>query len=351
MDSSDDEQATDAKLTQENAQMNQGIADLESKLDVMQKSIDAIKAQSSKPEVYNYGEDVDKPKPLTFKDMKPPAEYAGGRTDFLPWHGGFTTYLACRSESLRKLIDFIVSKKEKRIMDLDDFKDRMKEMNDLRGIAEHIEEYQKQLFRHLMDFTKDELKTTIMTGGVDQVFESYRAAVHKGLCITDGKVLQVEARVLHPRPAKDEKDIRNAMQEWRYDRMWLVDAGKKEVNKNLKPHEKTILIALMPDEGANSMKRYLRENIQTPSGSSSGSRRSRSSTRSRSSRRRSSGSSRSSRSSSRSSSSSSSSSSSKGSGSSRVISLPSHVCNVSARYVLLRSVLSCKTLCLQSKVQ
>ena len=271
VDSSDDEQATDAKLTQENAQMNQRIADLESKLDVMQKSIDAIKAQSSKPEVYNYGEDVDKPKPLTFKDMKPPAEYAGGRKDFLSWHGGFTTYLACRSESWRKLIDFIVSKKEKRIMDLDDFKDRMKEMNDLRGIAEHIEEYQKQLYRHLMDFTKDELKTTIMTGGVDQVFESYRAAVHKGLCITDGKVLQVEARVLHPRPAKDEKDIRNAMQEWRYDRMWLVDAGKKEVNKNLKPHEKTILIALMPDEGANSMKRYLRENIQTPSSSSSSS--------------------------------------------------------------------------------
>ncbi len=59
--------------------MKQRIADLESKLDVMQKSIDAIKAQSSKPEVYNYGEDVDKPKPLTFKDMKPPAEYAGGR--------------------------------------------------------------------------------------------------------------------------------------------------------------------------------------------------------------------------------------------------------------------------------
>ena len=191
--------------------------------------------------------------------MKPPAEYDGNRKDFLSWHESFTSMLSCRSANWKKIIAFIVRLKEKRIKNIEHMKTLMLQEDDLDGVREYLEEYRKQLYRHLMDYTKDDLKVKLMTGGVDETFETYRATVHKGLNVSDDRILQVEARVLHPREAKDEKDIHKAMQEWRYDKRWLLEAGRPDVNKNLDPYAKTILIAMMPDDGPRSMRRYMRE--------------------------------------------------------------------------------------------
>ena len=110
-----------------------------------------------------------------------------------------------------------------------------------------------------MDYTKGELKLAVMAGGTDGVFESYRAAIHKGLNISQDKILEVEARILHPKPAKDEKDIQRAMQDWQYDKRWLIEAGQRESVESLSRHNATILLAMMPADGHNSMHRYLRE--------------------------------------------------------------------------------------------
>ena len=76
-----------------------------------------------------------------------------------------------------------------------------------------------------MDFTKDKARTDVMAGKEQGVFESYRKIMHKGLQISEGRRLDVEAKVLNPRRAKNFKDVFTAIQEWRQDQAWLVEAG------------------------------------------------------------------------------------------------------------------------------
>ena len=69
-----------------------------------------------------------------------------------------------------------------------------------------------------MDFTKDKARTDVMAGKEQGVFEPYRQIMHKGLQISEERRLDVEAKVLNPRRAKNEKDVFTAIQEWRQDR-------------------------------------------------------------------------------------------------------------------------------------
>ena len=92
-------------------------------------------------------------------------------------------------------------------------------------VEEYFETFQKFLYRYLLEYTKDQARVNILAGKEAGVFESYRGILHKGLNISDERRLDVEARVLNPRRAKNEKDILGAVQEWRQDQAWLVEAG------------------------------------------------------------------------------------------------------------------------------
>ena len=159
-------------------------------------------------------------KPLNFKDIKAPEEYGGDVKHFLSWHESFTTMLLCRSHKWKAVIDFIKSKKEVRIKNLDDVKQELQVKEP--QVSMQIEDFSQQLYRHLLDYTKDQVKTDILMHGTDGALENYRRIVHRGLSISEEKALDVEAKAINPRSATSDADIMKALQEWKFDRRWLV---------------------------------------------------------------------------------------------------------------------------------
>ena len=72
-------------------------------------------------------------------------------------------------------------------------------------VEDNFETFKKFLCRYFLDHTKDQARVNILAGKEAGVFESYRGILHKGLNISDERRLDVEARVLNPRRAKNEK--------------------------------------------------------------------------------------------------------------------------------------------------
>ena len=114
-----------------------------------------------------------------------------------------------------------------------------------------------------MDYTKDTQKLEVMAGKEKFVFEAYRNILHKGFNVNDEKRLDIESTVLHPRSAKHEKDILQALQDLRADQELLLEAGfesaYKLLHENFGKLAQTVFIKMMPGEGSNSRQKYLRE--------------------------------------------------------------------------------------------
>ena len=202
-------------------------------------------------------------KPMHPKDIKPPPEYGGARKEFMSWHESFASMLRCKSSKWDKVIEWLKSRREKRILDGQAKAEYEKVTNADEYVLSNFENFQKHLYRYLLDFTKDKARTDVLVNKESGVFESYRAILHKGLNISEERRLDVEARILNPRRAKNEKDILNAVQEWRNDQAWLVEAGYDTTYKILRGDggrmAMTILIKMMPADGNRPMQKHLRE--------------------------------------------------------------------------------------------
>ena len=59
----------------------------------------------------------DELKPMHPKDSKPPPEFSGARKDFMVWHENFTSMLRLRSAKWGKVIEWLRSRREKRLAD------------------------------------------------------------------------------------------------------------------------------------------------------------------------------------------------------------------------------------------
>ena len=58
----------------------------------------------------------DELKPMHHKDIKPPPELSGARKDCMAWHESFASMLRCKTPKWAKVIDWIKSRKETRII-------------------------------------------------------------------------------------------------------------------------------------------------------------------------------------------------------------------------------------------
>ena len=230
-------------------------------------------AQSTRvPETFTLttgtAKDEDELKPLHPKDVKPPPEFGGARKDFLPWHESFTSMLRSRSTKWTKVVGWLTARREKRLQD-DRAKADFVEYQSTREPDEYIEKnfelFSKHLYGYLLDNTKDQARIEVMANKEVGVFETYRSIRHKGINVNDENLLDVEAKVLNPRRAKNEKEIPGAIREWRTNQAWLVEAGSKHTHEMLKIDKgrmaKTILIKMLPSDGRNPVQRYLRENL------------------------------------------------------------------------------------------
>ena len=83
---------------------------------------------------------------------------------------------------------------------------------------------------YLLDYTKGKARTEILSNREHLIFESYRLILHRGLHINDERRLDVEAKVLNPRQAKNDKDVPAALQERRQEQGWLIEAGYHHAN-------------------------------------------------------------------------------------------------------------------------
>ena len=90
------------------------------------------------------------------------------------------------------------------------------------------------ILENLLDYTKDKARSDLLAVKEKGAFESYRAILHKCFNISEERRLDVESRVLNPRRAKGEKDVVAAMQEWRQDQSWLIEAGCDHMFKLLR---------------------------------------------------------------------------------------------------------------------
>ena len=247
--------------------------ELKKRLDEMEKKLQTLMMRSNlpgKPEEHDIStekgdkgdEDKNELKPMHGRDIKTPDRYDGSKKEFLAWHEGFTSMLYCRHSNWKKVVDGIRDRqRDMRFKNADEF---VKAINDP-GVNKQAEEYQKQLYNHLLDALTGQPKSDLVAAGMDGVYETYRRIVHRGLNVTEDTILDVEAKVLQPRKAKNEGDVLKALQEWKYDMRWLQEATKaKDRTSNLKPHFHAILLKLLPEDSAsNSIKRYMREKTGT----------------------------------------------------------------------------------------
>ena len=205
---------------------------------------------------------------MHLKDIKPLPEFSGARKDFVARHASFSSMLRLRSSKWAKIIEWLKSKRERRLIDgraKEDYLAYAQVHGQDKYVEENFETFQKFFYRYLFDCTKDQARVNILAGKEAGVFESYRGILHKGLNISDERRLDVEARVLNPRRAKNEKDILGAVQEWRQDYAWLVEAGYVHSHGFLRLDDgrmaQTILVKMIPSEGWNSMQRHFREHL------------------------------------------------------------------------------------------
>ena len=211
----------------------------------------------------------DELKPMHPKDSKPPPEFSGARKDFMVWHETFTSMLRLRSPKWGQVVEWLRSKREKRLSDGQAKADYIAYAAAHGAEDKYVEEnfglFQRHLYRYLLDYTKEKARLEVLANKEPGVFETYCAILHKGFNINDERRLDIEAKVLNPRKAKTEKDIPAALQEWRADQMWLAEAGYTHSHKLLKDENgrmaATILIKMMPSDGRNSVQRHLRESL------------------------------------------------------------------------------------------
>ena len=171
--------------------------------------------------------------------------------------------MKCKTPKWMQVIEWLKGRKEKRIMDGMAKEEFKKVPGHDAYVLDNLEIFQKHLYKYLLDYTKDKARSDVLAGKEKGVFEAYRAILHKCFNISEERRLDVEARVLNPRRAKSEKDVIAALQKWRQDQFWLVEADFNHMHKILcevsDRTAMTILVKIMPREGKNSLQRHLRE--------------------------------------------------------------------------------------------
>ena len=99
----------------------------------------------------------DELKPMHSKDVKPPPEFSRARKEFMAWHESFSSMLRLRSSKWAKIIDWLKSKCERRLID-----GRAKEddlaYTQVHGqdnyVEDNFETFQKFLYRYLLDYAR-----------------------------------------------------------------------------------------------------------------------------------------------------------------------------------------------------
>ena len=104
-------------------------------------------------------------------------------------------------------------------------------------VSESLQVFHRHLFCYLLDFTKDNARIDILANNGVGAFEDYRTLLHKVLDVNGERALDLGAQVLNPRKAKPEKDVAAALQEYKNDQMWLVEAGYTHTYDLLKQHD------------------------------------------------------------------------------------------------------------------
>ena len=88
------------------------------------------------------------------KDFKLPPEYDGNRNGFLNWHDSFTLMLRTNSIKWGKVVDWLKSRKEKRIVDGAAKAEYEKIVEPDKYILENFDIFQRHMYRYLLDCTK-----------------------------------------------------------------------------------------------------------------------------------------------------------------------------------------------------
>ena len=140
------------------AKLEKDIEHLKGLIKEMKDEIAALKSEPNKNTSTK-----DELRPLYSKDIKQPTEYNGDRQKFLVWHESFTNMLFCRHQKWANLVKVIKGQAEHRIKSENEVKDKLTNVDP--EMAEDVEDYRRQLYRHLMDYTTVNLKVEAMAVG------------------------------------------------------------------------------------------------------------------------------------------------------------------------------------------
>ena len=101
---------------------------------------------------------VDELKPMHPKDTKLPPEFSGARKDFMAWHESFSSMLRLRSSKWAKIIEWLKSKRERRLIDgraKEDYLAYAQVPGQDQYVQENFETFHEFLYRYLLDYTQD----------------------------------------------------------------------------------------------------------------------------------------------------------------------------------------------------
>ena len=113
----------------------------------------------------------DELKPMHPKDTKPPPEFSGARKDFMAWHESFSSKLRLRSSKWAKIIEWLKSKRERRLIDgraKEDYLAYAQVHGQDKYVEENLETFQQFLYRYLLDCAKDKAAYTCWKGAYDR---------------------------------------------------------------------------------------------------------------------------------------------------------------------------------------
>ena len=188
-------------------------------------------------------EDDDNPlRPLDVKDMKKPSEFDGDAIEFPSWHERFKSLLVTRDHRWKELFAAIEGRLTQRIESVEKF--RMEILGEYPKVATKLLAFSEQLYSYLMSYSKGTLYSRIIKAKAKGILEVYRDIVHEGKHLSKGRVVTLNATILEPKRAKDEKEVKSNLAEWKHQRQQLLDLGQPELPEDLR---KTIFMKIVPD--------------------------------------------------------------------------------------------------------
>ena len=204
---------------------------LVNKIDTLQQLLDAKTVETA-----------GRIKAMDVKEIKKPDEFDNDPKEFTGWYERFTNLLRARDPRWTKFLKIMENQGDRRILDNDSFAGSIRQ-NDP-DVADMVDDFSENLYSYLLNYTKGALYSKVIKMKAKGVLEVYRDVVYKGRHLSKSRVCALNAAVLEPKRAANEKEVDKCLTDWKWDQQQLLDLKQPGLPEDM---QKTILMKILPE--------------------------------------------------------------------------------------------------------